>query len=69
MTQDEKRALINSYRAKGKMHMPPTDAAKILECVPYSLNVAAMAHRMPPGSFFWAGRNLRINLRYLEAFV
>lgn len=63
------RARIEVWKAEGKLHVSPTEAAKVLECAPYSLNVSAKAGTMPQGSYFFAGRNLRIMIPWLEAAV
>ncbi len=63
------RARIEAWKAEGKLHVSPTEAAKVLDCAPYSLNVSAKAGHMPKGSYFFAGRNLRIMVPWLETAV
>lgn len=67
MTQAERLELINSYRAKGKPTVSPTEAAAVLGCAPYSLNVAAKAGALQRDAYYFAGRNLRITLGWLES--
>lgn len=65
MTILEKQALIRVYWDAGKSHISPTQAAPILECSPYSLNLAAKQGYMPDGAYYFAGRNLRVSVAWL----
>ena len=69
MTKPEIAAKIAAYRERSKPHVSPAEAAEILGCYPYSLNVSARNGHMPKGSYFFAGRNLRISLDWLESYV
>ena len=60
------RERIEAWKAEGKMHVSPTEASKMLGCQPYSLNVSAQMGRFPEGAYFFAGRNLRIMVDWLE---
>lgn len=69
MTKAEKTLILGDLRAKHpRGHVSPTEASGLLGCTPYSLNVSAKMGTMPYGSCFFAGRNLRISLDWLEAF-
>ena len=64
MTKESARLLI-SYREAGLEYVSPAKAAPVLGCDPYSLNIAAKAGAMPEGSCYFAGRNLRVSVRWL----
>ena len=69
MTRNEKAMRIVELReTHPRGHVSPTEASGLLGCTPYSLNVSAKMGTMPYGSCFFAGRNLRISLEWLEAF-
>lgn len=69
MTHDERIALVGSYRERGKITVSPTEAAAVLGCAPYSLNVAAKAGTLQRDAYYFAGRNLRITLGWLESIA
>lgn len=64
MTKESARLLME-YRAAGLEYVCPAKAAPVLGCDPYSLNIAAKLGRMPEGSCYFAGRNLRVSVRWL----
>ena len=69
MTREQKNLALQVMRAAHPLgHVSPTEASSLLGCTPYSLNVSAKMGAMPYGSCFFAGRNLRISLDWLEAF-
>lgn len=67
--EQENREKLARWKAEGRKTVSPTEAAQLLGCNPYSLNVAAKADRMPRGSSFFAGRNLRIMVDWLIEMV
>lgn len=69
MSKDDKLALVASYKSMGKATVSPVEAAAVLGCTPYALNVAARQGSMQRDAYFFAGRNLRISLGWLEAFA
>lgn len=65
LTAAEKRAKFAEYVAEGKTHISPTEAAPLLDCVPYSINLWAHDGTMPPGAYRFHGRNCRVNMHWL----
>lgn len=65
----ENREKLEAWKAEGRKTVSPTEAAKLLGCNPYSLNLAAKEGHMPRGSSYFAGRNLRIMVRWLVEMV
>lgn len=60
---------VQEFLSAGVTHVPPTIAAPMLGCVPYSLNCAARDKRLPDNAYYFAGRNLRISLNWLSTQV
>lgn len=70
MTMTERREQIAAWKAAGRMHVSPREAAPILDTNnPYALNVSARDGRMPSGSYCFFGRNLRIMVSWLEKCI
>lgn len=68
--QRANREKIDQWKAEGRLHVSPHEAAPILGCnAPYALNISARDGRMPTGSYCFFGRNLRIMVAWLEKFV
>ena len=63
------RQRVEEFLAAGITHVTPSIAGKMLGCTPYSLNVAAQTHRLPPSAYYFAGRNCRISLHWLASQV
>lgn len=59
---------LKEYLDAGKATLSPKQAAEVLNCHPYSLNVAAQQGRLTIPHLF-AGRNLRISTAGLYTFV
>ena len=60
---------VQEFLASGETHVAPSVAAPLLGCTPYSLNVSAQQHHLPPEAYYFAGRNCRISLRWLATQV
>ena len=58
---------VQEFLSAGVTHVPPTIAAPLLGCAPYSLNISAREHNLPPEAYYFAGRNCRISLRWIAA--
>lgn len=66
MTIEEKRNALRGYLEAGITHICPAKAAPILGCAPYSLNVSAKLGRMPDSAYYFAGRNLRVSVAWVN---
>lgn len=69
LTANEKRALLAQYKAEGKMHVSPTEAAPLLDCVPYTINVTAKKGGYPSWAYRFHGRNCRVNIAWLSCQI
>lgn len=70
-TIDEKQEIVRGWLDQGRLTVPPSQAAMVLDVPAYSLNVTART----PGRWdfktqgFFTGRNLNINVRWLAEVV
>lgn len=69
LTMQEKCDRLRSYEEKGIMHVSPTEAARLLDCVPYTINLTARQGGYPEWAYRWHGRNCRINVAWLECQI
>lgn len=69
LSSAEKRALVTKYINEGRTHISPTEAAPILDCVPYTINLTARRGGYPANAYRFHGRNCRINLHWLAGQI